>query len=473
MTTRHETSKTSKTISATRKYVDRHIHNNLWQAYVTMCEITITLPLPPSRMSAIHAEKPTGRLESSARECLITVLPFTAPYLHCSAVAVLESLNSWVKQSAQHYAPTWKSIPILRRLQLPDKDNIENHTSVKVGRWVARYIHNWIWLGLTMTFLIVIYLFRASTIRPFIVAMVLNIFYCVQTLFNVAPLPRLPPTYALIWNLIWNAGRPGFVLLYTIWMIRSDYSNFIALGPGGTPQTWNGFKRVSLLEILGKIDVAKPPPNPSGQQGYLKDLEVRQGERPKVAGIAPHHQLNQRSKPDIYKYLEGRVFRWNAKTASRIQIETSFMEKHTKGIRAQRDRITQKRFHTFGGEIAHPHKVGGSLHVMLHPADIETVINMCWGERHPIANVSTSWLWYFFSFEDRPPIPEHMCLIYAPRNRAEVLIVERIVKAGIAFVAGPGAEDDEASNEADLAKGHWDTVAELRKSGIGGIRASS
>ncbi|KAF2184952.1 hypothetical protein K469DRAFT_577340 [Zopfia rhizophila CBS 207.26] len=39
----------------------------------------------------------------------------------------------------------------------------------------------------------------------------------------------------------------------------------------------------------------------------------------------------------------------------------------------------------FGNEIGHVHSYDGSLHLNLHPVEIEHVIEKAWGERHPLA----------------------------------------------------------------------------------------
>ena len=77
---------------------------------------------------------------------------------------------------------------------------------------------------------------------------------------------------------------------------------------------------------------------------------------------------------------------------------------------------------------------------MLHPSDIEKVIESGWGERHPIARADCWWMWWFFATEERPPIPVDLCLIYAPRTEHEVVVVAEIVEAGVKYVAGGGCQ---------------------------------
>lgn len=77
----------------------------------------------------------------------------------------------------------------------------------------------------------------------------------------------------------------------------------------------------------------------------------------------------------------------------------------------------------FGYEIAHPHKIDGSLHMVLNPEDVRTVIEAGWGERHPLSRESWWWVDYFTKKtwgQTRPRVPENLCFIYAPRNGKDV-----------------------------------------------------
>lgn len=95
-----------------------------------------------------------------------------------------------------------------------------------------------------------------------------------------------------------------------------------------------------------------------------------------------------------------------------------------------------------GYEIADAHHGDGSLHVILHPEDIRTAIEQGWGELHPLA--STWWFWMFYwnyvqswwNPTARPPIPETLVLLYAPRNSDKLAISLIIVDAAIWFLTG-------------------------------------
>lgn len=97
----------------------------------------------------------------------------------------------------------------------------------------------------------------------------------------------------------------------------------------------------------------------------------------------------------------------------------------------------------FGYEIAHTHINDGSLHVVLHPEDVKTVIDSGWGERHPIARNSWYWQSYFNYWSEqtatrprRPPVPKTHSFIYAPRTEAEMDVITEIIKAAIWWTTG-------------------------------------
>ena len=298
----------------------------------------------------------------------------------------------------------------------------EHSASVHGTRRFARWIPSACWQGLSWSLFVAGYVSQALSSWT---STAIYIVYWVAVIY-------VSPTLKLILDSAWYC----FTTHQAAQMCRRDHEDYLALGEGGTPQTWNGFRRVTLLEWFGKINTLEAPKHSLGV-GYLDKLEQRRGPRPKVVGIAPQRQLDQRAPKHVYDYLLTLLDHLSAENASRISTATSFLEQRTEALLAHSSCVTNPLFRIFGGEIAHPHKIDGSLHCMLHPADIETIIDAGWGERHSIARADPWWTWWFFAFESRPPIPEHLCFIYAPRNEYEVCVVSKIVEAGIMYVAGP------------------------------------
>lgn len=263
---------------------------------------------------------------------------------------------------------------------------------------------------------------------------------------------------------------PFAFAIYAYYQCRIDYHMFLTLGGSGSPQSWNDFKRVTLLGAFGQIDTFEPPKNHSGEKGYIFDIPFRKlrTSTPWIAGIVHQRQITQYSPEEVRDYLIDTVFQITESNVSRVVVDTSFLERNTQGFRAHDHRMTKPVFRTFGGEIAHPH-VDGSLHVMLHPADIDQVLDKGWEERHPLARANWWWRWFFLMCDERPPIPEDLVLIYAPRDKDEVDVIAEIVDAAIDYVTGPRTEHDDAAgaghtkSEADQSEPVAEPVAALEK----------
>lgn len=113
--------------------------------------------------------------------------------------------------------------------------------------------------------------------------------------------------------------------------ILRDYHDFLSLGPGGTPSTFTGYLRVSFLRLFTLKDPFTPPiatPTTLPTDGYLLRLPTRRGPRPRVAGIAPHRQLDQRSTPQIHQALRDGLHSLAAIYPTALRKGNSCFEKH-------------------------------------------------------------------------------------------------------------------------------------------------
>lgn len=113
--------------------------------------------------------------------------------------------------------------------------------------------------------------------------------------------------------------------------VLRDYHDFLSLGPGGTPSTFAGYLRVSCLRLFTLKDPFTPPiatPTTLPTDGYLLRLPMRRGPRPRVAGIAPHRQLDQRSTPQIHQALRDGLHSLAAIYPTVLRKGNSCFEKH-------------------------------------------------------------------------------------------------------------------------------------------------
>ncbi|CAZ84001.1 unnamed protein product [Tuber melanosporum] len=241
---------------------------------------------------------------------------------------------------------------------------------------------------------------------------------------------QLPPFFALTYNYLCAA----LLLLPPLaYLTYKDYRSFLSLGPGGTPYNFYGYCTITSLRLLALRNPRVPGPVPEGlkHNGYLPKSGVakRNASRPIVTGIAPHRQMNQRPRREIFNLLSSSLQNLADDYPRRLRIAKSCFEKHCPGLFSKKS--VNK---TCNGEIVHAHLSDGSMHMTLHPADAKMVIEAGWGERHPLAR--GGWCRRF--------VPVGFVMIYAPRTEEEVGLVLEIVKAGIGWVSGEPLDESEA-----------------------------
>ncbi|CAG5157101.1 uncharacterized protein ALTATR162_LOCUS4893 [Alternaria atra] len=225
-----------------------------------------------------------------------------------------------------------------------------------------------------------------------------------------------------------------FLPIITAFYIHKDYCAFLSLGPGGTPATPLGYLKIKFLSLICLRDPLRPigiPPHFRPQKGYFADgdaLPSRKGSKPLVQGIAPQRQQTQKSSEGIYRCLVQKIKALASDPRNRLMERTSCFEKHSSGLFTSVP-ITR----TCGGEICHAHPSDGSMHMTLHPADANLMIERGWGERHPLAR--GGWCRKF--------VPREFMLVYAPRDEEEVEVVAKIIAAGIWWVSGVDVNGDE------------------------------
>ena len=206
--------------------------------------------------------------------------------------------------------------------------------------------------------------------------------------------------------------------------------------------TLPSYLRTFFLRPLRLRNTLQPPTQPTGlwlQRPYLESLPPRSGTRPCVAGIAPQRQITQQSPEGMYDALSTSIRNLAAEHRDSTYLgRTSYEPGQNTVLFSRRTTYTQTAETHYLGEIAHAHLSDGSLHLTLHPADVKTVIEAGWGERHPLAR--SNWWW---------PWGTHMSsgyvIVYAPRDDKELGVAEEIVKAAIWWVSGTDSKIVEES----------------------------
>lgn len=191
---------------------------------------------------------------------------------------------------------------------------------------------------------------------------------------------------------------------------------------------------------------------------HAEDIPAREGPSPTIIGIAPQRQENQKTTGNQLETVQERLRQKALAYPRDLVFESSFLERlgGTFALKLKKrdhpavrgkpawSTATPYTNHTerswikrFGYEIAHAHQADGSLHVILHPHDVRTFIEQGWGQRHPLASTSAHWMFYWDNIQSlwnpdsRPPIPETLVFLYAPRDADEIDTVIKIVDAAI------------------------------------------
>lgn len=235
-----------------------------------------------------------------------------------------------------------------------------------------------------------------------------------------------------------------FALIY---FIRKDYLAWLALGPGGIPQTPKGYLHICLLRPFALRNPLAPPrlsPTLHPRDGFLtssttssSSLPYRPGPRPVVQGIAPHRQTTQTGNATTYEALTSHlasIVDTHAHSHG-LYADTSCFEKHSVGIFCAPGFCFRA---TCKGEVCHAHPSDGSLHLTLHPADVRVVLEKGWGQRHPMAREEEGCWWWALVKRWYSAVPSGFVMIYAPRDEEEVAAVLEIVRAAVGWVSGKG-----------------------------------
>ncbi|KAH8598730.1 hypothetical protein B0O99DRAFT_614037 [Bisporella sp. PMI_857] len=211
-------------------------------------------------------------------------------------------------------------------------------------------------------------------------------------------------------------------------IVYNDYDNFLSLGPGGTPSTFFGYLKITCLRIFALSDPYTPAifthkiyPAIGYYPRTQSWLPKRQGPRPTIVGIAPQRQTDQPGCPKMYRALRKSLENLSEKNSQSLRVAMSCFEKKGLALFCKHPINATCR-----GEICHVHHSDRSMHMNLHPDDAKVVLEMGWGERHPLAK--GGWMSRY--------VPKEFIMVYAPRDREELDVVCRIVEAAGFWVSG-------------------------------------
>jgi hypothetical protein len=163
-----------------------------------------------------------------------------------------------------------------------------------------------------------------------------------------------------------------------------DYRMYLSYGPGGLPYNVVGWLVTSLLRFLSREQLSArpyqdPEAKPSGYSGLLPpNFPSRDSSRPRLGPHpVPQRQLSQLPDVEMRQKLISRFEELGNVAYERglVDVKQSLYERHhfalfvSKGLKWRP--VAQQTL----GEISHVHAgTDGSIHVVLHPKDCETVL---------------------------------------------------------------------------------------------------
>ncbi len=211
-----------------------------------------------------------------------------------------------------------------------------------------------------------------------------------------------------------------------IWVWR-DYQSWLALGPGGVPYNLRGWAQVTWMRLWKKnpLDPAvfADKMGKDGDIAVLANLPPRAGIRPTIdPHPVPHRQKDQFSDEQTRKDLTALFDAMIASHAQLLHYQKSTFERRNDAIFLREpDKGTPNTKAL--GEVGHIHPSDGSMHITLSPSDAKKVLEAGWGELHSLAG-------------DGGPLPFTYLMIYSPRNKEELAVVEQILNAAVRYHAG-------------------------------------
>ena len=235
----------------------------------------------------------------------------------------------------------------------------------------------------------------------------------------------------------------AYALVTAVWWVGSSYRDYADAvtelrlrKPNAGFGSWCA---VMALTAFAQVDVLKPPrvrPDEFSHRGRISNMPHRKGRRPAVKETIPARQLHQKASPEMCYNVANLVKSYQTRHPSHLEIKASLVEQDLDALCWDVEPRLAGAIHQreeWGGEIAHVHDPDGSIHVVLHPEDVATVITAGWGERHPLcANDKRLFRLLFHGLLEQPlPVPEGLVLVYGPRNESELQVLEAILEAAV------------------------------------------
>jgi Family of unknown function (DUF5519) len=145
----------------------------------------------------------------------------------------------------------------------------------------------------------------------------------------------------------------------------------------------------------------------------------RAGPRPATTPTNPHTQLTQNAPHG----LQERVFAYASSMPGVVVGPSAVSVPGARAFHLPSSSSAAREAFMVGREFAHLHPASdGSLHMVLAPALVDSVIENGWAERHPLAG--------------QHGLPANIVMVYGPRDDAELAVVEDLIRSSHALATG-------------------------------------
>lgn len=154
---------------------------------------------------------------------------------------------------------------------------------------------------------------------------------------------------------------------------------------------------------------------------FIFELPLREGVRPTTTPSNPHIQINQ--QPEDRK-LVNELMEWAFSLADITKENSKISLPGSQAMCLAEDKMCSHcNAFMVETEFAHFHPApDGSMHLGLPQRDVKNVIELGWGELHPV--VHKGWL------------PPNFIMVYAPRNDEESEVIKNIIFRSYQFATG-------------------------------------
>lgn len=202
------------------------------------------------------------------------------------------------------------------------------------------------------------------------------------------------------------------------------------------------------LYALSVSDPLSPPArsSSSSSRGYLETLPQRSGPRPSVVGTSNPKQTTQTvtgAEKDLNDRLRSVITTINSTYPHTTYLGRSTFEDGNITLFARHRVFDHTKYY---GEILNADNFDGFMSTTLHPADVRTVIEKGWGQRHPLSSRRASWFLRLLGQAQATPTPSSRVVLYAPRNQEDLEAVEQIINAAVWWVGGIDSRVEQESS---------------------------